>query len=617
MDRFELLRQFDQPLPEFCILPEHYRLDMTSDLTECTECMGPLRIQWAVRVHPVSLSLGHPSAVLHVKCCQNCGKTVYPEQYEQLSPKNWQYSYETMIEVAKLRHDNLQDKEIQQKLQLNYGVTIPLATISVLANRFLDYYSVFHYNHSAVAIKTYLKNNGGYVLHIDGTCETKGCQMHFSVIDGISDIILATYKMKGENKKDISILLKKCVEKFGHPLAVVCDLSQQIKAAVQHAIGSDIPFFVCQFHFLEKVGAKIFDQAYTELCKVVRKSKIKASIYSLYKELKRNSGAGLIPAEELKQFMDSPETALKQGMRNSQARRSMAYILLEWILDFKTEANGEYYPFSIPVAEYVKRCQRAMEAIGSVFNENKNGKLEKGKCKTLQTIYEKLTDFFANNECISIYMDQLQAGSEIFDKTRSFLRMQSEKGQPVNRQNCEAPQIDVSEEVSIELFTKELEMKAEESDLYRKPVQTVKKYFIKYEENLSGHMIRINENIVINVYRTNNIMEHFFGAFKRRLRGRIGVRNLRRQIDLMHPAAMLAENLGKEKYMKIVGCNDVHDFASIFAQYDQEAWEEQNSRKAAENKSTHIPKKMIRNKTFLGNFTDALKKSFAFLFKAS
>ena len=587
---------------------------MISEQNVCPHCGGKLLVKWTACVSSISLCYGKPSLVLHIKGCSNCNQSYYPEEYMSTFPKSGHYSYDCITEIGLLRLENYQDQQIAEIINEKYSISIPLSTISHLSNKFIDYFAASHYKIYAKIVQDFITAKGGYILHIDGTCEA-GTPMLFSVIDGLSGIKLATYKMKAENQKSIKKLLNKCVEKYGQPLGIVSDLSGVIKKAIKvSSIGEEIPHFICQFHFLENVGKKILKSEYSKLVKLINKGKLKSQLRSLRKDLGLRNGDRLLQQKDLLSLLEDTKSAV-DSENITQTRRSLAYTILKWILDYKVELNGEYFPFSRPDYELIKRCHKVFKSLEEILLSKKKKKSQYN-FRTIQTIYEKLKTFFENEEVIEC-LKQLENGIIIFNEVRDYLKMQSNQGKPVCRQNykIENELNEARDAVSIDDFIKNISRNYKDKPEFKVFIKVVQTYFEKYKDSLSGHRILNNNNEYVDVYRTNNVLEHFFGTFKRRLRKRVGNWNLKRQIALMHPDAMLVTNLQNEEYLKIIECEKLRDISKIFAECDYEAKEIENKRKEKNSASTHIPLKIIRNEYFIENITNILDKNSGILFK--
>jgi hypothetical protein len=76
--------------------------------------------------------------------------------------------------------------------------------------------------------------------------------------------------------------------------------------------------------------------------------------------------------------------------------------------------------------------------------------------------------------------------------------------------------------------------------------------------------------VVAIVERTNNVLEHFFGAEKRRLRRRLGRAHLRRDLEDQPAQAALAANLRHPDYVHVL-CGNLDQLPMAFSELDEQA----------------------------------------------
>ena len=200
-----------------------------------------------------------------------------------------------------------------------------------MAHTFLDYLAATH-QARAPQLRKRLEEDGGYVLHVDGTCEP-GTDTVFNAVAGNRGWTLAGAKMSGEDVKQIASLLRRCVESFGKPLAVVRDLSPQIETAVKEAL-PEVLDLICHYHFLENVGKKLCEKPHAKLTAALRRLKIQAAL--------RSSAKGLGPLQQTDGLPFQPSRSHNASNRRNcladleplQARRMAAYLLLRWLEDY-------------------------------------------------------------------------------------------------------------------------------------------------------------------------------------------------------------------------------------------------------------------------------------------
>ena len=73
------------------------------------------------------------------------------------------------------------------------NIPISSGEIDYLAKKFIIYLAIAH-SRNTETIKTAMKLNGGFILHLDSTCD-KGSPMLMCGIDSISDIVLGSIKI--------------------------------------------------------------------------------------------------------------------------------------------------------------------------------------------------------------------------------------------------------------------------------------------------------------------------------------------------------------------------------------------------------------------------------------
>ena len=231
--------------------------------TVCEVCGGPLRRQRSSTRYPLGVMLGEPRVRYVEKKCVRCGKVYRPETYHQLVPPQGNYAFDLIVAVGLARfRQHRQNGEIQAELHS------PLRTLRCPPPRSTSWptpsWTALAATHQARApqLRKRLEEDGGYVLHVDGTCEP-GTDTVFNAVAGNRGWTLAGAKMSGEDVKQIAGLLRRCVESFGTPLALVRDLSPQIEAAGKEALPGVLDL-ICHYHFLENVGRQTVREAARE-----------------------------------------------------------------------------------------------------------------------------------------------------------------------------------------------------------------------------------------------------------------------------------------------------------------------------------------------------------------
>ena len=122
-------------------------------------------------------------------------------------PADSNFAFNVLVEVGKLRfNENRQVAEIQFILLEKHAIKISTSEVEVLINNFLFYLTAVH-QQSGDLIKQYIEKQGGYILHLDATCEGDSPKL-VSSIDPLSGFVLYLAKIKSENKDDLIEFLK-------------------------------------------------------------------------------------------------------------------------------------------------------------------------------------------------------------------------------------------------------------------------------------------------------------------------------------------------------------------------------------------------------------------------
>lgn len=596
--RAQLVRDWSGPLPAAGRLPKHYRLEVASHRTVCDTCQVPLRRQRSSPHHPVGLMLGQPR-VRHVqKQCPVCGKVYGSEAYRQLVPPQGNYAFDLIVEVGLarfLRHR--QDREIQEELNQRWRLHLPLSTINELAHAFLDYLAAVHQAH-APQLRKRLEEDGGYSLHVDGTCEA-GTEFLFNVVAGNRGWTLANCKMASEDAAQITQLLRLCVEWFGFPLALVRDLSSQIEVAKRQVV-PNIPDLICHYHFLENVGTKLCEKPHGKLTACLRRSKIRPALRSLRCDLVRSSKQRVpFSADQIEQLLKASKQAA--NVDPVQLRRLVAYLPLLWLEDYGADLQGEYFPFDLPSLAFYRRCRVLNSWLTEVVGDTD---FPSQTFSTLETIKRHLAPVREDAELVAA-AERLEKAETLFNELRDVLRLSSDPNRPLLRQRAPAdgPAVAGEMEEHLQQWMGGLRQRlASEPDAEKAAdIQTVLKYLEKYYDNLVGHVIVLPgrpEPFV--VQRTNNVSEHRFGSTKQGLRRKVGTKNLARHIQAMRPEEFLVPNLGDPGYVKAVLGGSLENLAASFANH----WEGgQEIRSERRKKKTNHPmptkKKSLREDEFL------------------
>lgn len=563
--RWELRRDLPGPLPVACRLPDGYLLEVGSDHKTCQHCDGVLQRVRSVTRYPVGLMLGRPQVRLVDQECSRCGQVDSHQIYHQQVPAGGKYAYDLMVEVGLRRfRDQRQDVEIQNDLHTRWGLWLPMSSIGALAHSFLDGLTAVH-QAKTPALRQRLAEDGGYVMHVDGTCEA-GTNVVFAALAGPRRWVLEVGKMATENATEISKVMRRCVARFGEPLAVVRDLSPNIKKAKQEVI-PDLLDLICHYHFLENVGNKLCAKPHGKLTSVLRRLKTRASLRSLRKDLVRWSRKGeRLSATQIEDLLRHPDQIA--DLDRVALRRFVPYVLLRWLDDFGADLRGEYFPFDLPSLAFYRRARQLDDLVGQLVGLPDFPKRE---LSTLKTMGRHLRLLRENKEVVAV-AQRLEKAAALFDELRKVLRLSSrpQKGLLRGRSAVDTPQAAQAMQERLEQWHDHLrERKDRERDEDKRADQEiVLGYLDKYKNDLVGHVIHIEgrEQPFV-VSRTNNPAEHRFGSTKRGARRKIGTKKLTRYVQAMRAEELLVANLSDPDYVDLVCDGSLTNLPAMIAKY--------------------------------------------------
>ena len=126
---------------------------------------------------------------------------------------------------------------------------------------------------------------GGYILHLDGTCE--GDSPHLmSTIDGLSKIVLDNIKIPSENAAQLIPFLRTIKQAYGEPIAMVHDMGSAILNATKEVF-PNIPDYICHFHFLKDIGKDLFAHDNSTIRRHLKTHAIRSHLRKTAKGLKK------------------------------------------------------------------------------------------------------------------------------------------------------------------------------------------------------------------------------------------------------------------------------------------------------------------------------------------
>jgi hypothetical protein len=206
------------------------------------------------------------------------------------------------------------------------NVFISEREVSYLGRKFINYLAIAH-RQSQPGLRDLMTRRGGYILHVDGTCEGDSPNL-FCGLDEISELVLDTIKIPSEKKEQLVPFFQHIKDQYGEPKALVHDMGRGIIAAVEEVFAG-VADFICHFHFLRDLGKDLMLDEYTTLQKHLRKFKVRPLLRQRAKYLEQK----INPAcQSIDEIIVSIESGSWQTTSFENIPLITTYALIQWIL---------------------------------------------------------------------------------------------------------------------------------------------------------------------------------------------------------------------------------------------------------------------------------------------
>jgi hypothetical protein len=570
----------------------------------CPVCGERLKVYKITTPRPVvSLQYGSIAAQeVQLRCPNRCAWhhedhpiQVYRSQaLAQLVAPRQMYGFDILARIGTLRYlECRQRREIQEVLEATHDLHIPDGTIQELIVRFADTMAALH-EHRIGCLRQMLEASGGYILHVDGTCE-EGSQIHFVCLTGPAPVVLWSAKIASENALQIREVLQQVDNRFGRPAATVADLSGSIhKAVLEQWPG--LPFFYCHWHLLADVGKDLLTESYACLRERLRQTEIRTKLRRLSKKVDKALGDQKAHARWICRHLETPDLWKTHG--RSLKATAIAAGMTEWVLSAPAEGDGRGFPFDLPHLGLYLRARQARDMLETDALDHLKGRTPRGE-KLLMRLYGIL-DGFLKSMALQRTVQEVQEANTLFTRLRDALRLtsqNSEKGLN-GTVSFSSPEQALQTEADVHRLHQDLcrERETQVSVMKRNGIDIIVKHLDKYGDGLFGHCLVLGDpdQRSLMVQRTNNISERFFRGVKRFMRRITGKKKLNREVNAMPDQALLIFNLKTPGYVKLI-CGSLDNLAQAFAELSQKGKLTQHVRKPS---SRFLDRKSRRSRDF-------------------
>ena len=383
---------------------------------DCPDCQAPLQVYKTQDKTVHTLHLGCFTAretLLRCGRCQN--PTVYAaEELSRLAPSGCTFGYDVLVAVGKaLFLRDRRAEEIVEELSAQH-VRLSPSEVGYLGKKFVVYLALAH-RQSAPRLKAAMRAQGGYILHLDGTCEGGG-PMLMSSLDAISQIVLGSVKVPSEKAEQLIPFLKDIKARYGVPIAAVHDMGAGILAAIKEVFPG-VPDFICHFHFLRDVGKDLLESDYDAIRLRLRKHGLTEKLLYEARRLKTtlDQQPGLIES-----FYQSVQGGCLPSAQLESFPLLCAYSLIQWALEGKTEGEGYGFPFDRPHVQFAKRLRILGQRLEEIKDIHLRGQWTDNKpLFRLSCELKKLSA----DEGLERMLTAIDNKIQVFDQLRSAMRI--------------------------------------------------------------------------------------------------------------------------------------------------------------------------------------------------
>ncbi len=572
------------------------KIPFSPSVEVCPNCAEALLVEKTRTKKAVTLEIGAFEAHETVLECNICKKIYVSEALQKLIPPRCNIGYDVLVYVGKSMFVQWRnEKEIRADLR-DKNVFLSRKGITYLAKKFIVYLALAHRD-SSKKIKNFLSKQGGYILHLDGTCD--GDSPHLmSGLDEITELVLENVKLSSEKAEKIMPFLRNIKNHYGDPLAVVHDMGKGIINASEEVFPDSLDL-ICHYHFLADLGEDLFGKENAKirgrLSKLGVQGKLRKRVREFGEIIDKNPDLAPSLVNSLKD--QSVENLLQLNLMPTAA----AYALSLWALAGKKHGHGYGFPFDRPYITFYQR----LKTINSKLRELNAVKLSNRKdnrpyLKILRDLINTIDDSILRKT-----VKQMKEKVIVFDKLRSAMRIALPDGKSGLNDRGEETDIHTIEKGVKDFCTwlRDDEELSKKED-YKKMLAQIEQYWDK----LFADPIVVDSphgKITIQPQRTNNIMEQLFREVKRGFRKKSGLKSLGKMLKGMLADTPFIKNLENPEYMKII-LDGKPSLEERFAEIDAKLVRRELSQMT--NDSVKIPpeiKKLIKTPEFPSSLVSA------------
>ena len=531
-----------------------------------------------------TLHIGHFVVRETIKECPSCKKTHRNTELDGLLPIGANFGYDVLEYVGRAVWRKSQTAaQIQSDLKRNYNLSISESEITYLAKKFVHYMAEAHQDRLQ-EIRQFLHRGGGWFLYFDAMHPGDGAS-HFmcAVAEEIAEkvnIVLGSVKLPTESTETVAAFFKELKEKYGTPLAGICDMLSSNLAAFKEVFPG-VPLLICHFHFLRSIGKDFLEYENTRLQGILKQYDVTKRLRALLKKHQESIDA----SQCLLSYLQDKEKY--QSSFHTFPVVVQAYCIIQWILSYEQELHGYGMPFDRSDFTFLQRMQKAYDCLQEYPQDSRE--------------LSELKSFLATLLEDPHFKQQMHAMAhkvEDFDRLRAIMRIAPTFG--VKGLNDDGEECDMTVmEAELKAFIESPDIKDNHERDYRKMVSQINKYWkMLFAKPVEA---RLPNGDIVSVYpqRTSNLMERMFREFQRSEYKRTGMGTLGRTVRAMIGETPMMKNIESPEYMNLI-LNGESTLAARFAQLDSKRVQDRVVREGSWNNGKLPPglKKILQDSNF-------------------
>ncbi len=532
--------------------------------------------------------------------CRRCGREVGSKKLRALVPTGCTFGYDVLVRVGEAFFlESRNNGQIVDELR-ERNVKLSRSEVSYLARKFVIHLALLH-TRMRKETKGFLGMNGGYILHLDGTCEGESPHL-ISVLDGITEIVLDNVKLPSENAEELIPFLQGIKDSYGEPLAVVTDMSKAFLRALGEVF-KHVPLFICHFHFLKNAGRELFGEEND----TIRNRLSNHGIQGILRTRVRALNGWIAQGPQVDDtFLEGIETGNLVEVRSLEALPQLAVrALLVWVLEGKHQGQGRGFPFDQPYLAFYRRLIAASTLLAQCGESGFFA--SKAEKKLYRTIRDDLLAV-ERDSVLSKTADTMQEKVQVFDRLRAAMRItlpENKRGLNDDGELCTMKTI--KKEVTKFKGWLSRQAKRMKDNAYRKMIGLLDKYW----DMLFCDPIVVQTEagkFIIQPQRTNNILEQFFRNIMRTYRKKNGFQAMEKILKAMPENTPLVMNLRNKDFMEVLLAGK-SDLAQRFADIDAQIVRQEMNRLTEQDITpSGRLKKVVNAPTFLQTLMSVVTK---------